>query len=487
MEASDLRREPIGADAVEFTFALPRRRPGLSAARVLVPWQKAVLVLGVAAVAVGFALDWLLVLIVLNAFFLTFYLVLVVFKAHLIHLSITSRREIRFDAEELARLPDEELPVYSILMPLYGEAEVIPRVLEGLRELDYPQDKLDVLWLLEEGDEETLRAARAARPPHYVRLVVVPESVPKTKPKACNVGLALARGEFLVIYDAEDKPEPDQLKKAVLAFRRVPPEVVCLQAKLNFYNQRQNLLTKWFTTDYSIWFDLVLPGLDHLGVPIPLGGTSNHFRTEKLRQLLGWDPYNVTEDCDLGVRLATCGWRTRIIDSTTWEEACSRLSFWIKQRSRWNKGYIQTYLVHQRRPFALLLKLGPVGAAAFHLMVGGTFLCQLINPVYWFFTALWFVFRWEAISRLFPFPLILGGLICLFVGNFLFIYSSMLATYQRGYYDLVKHCLTLPAYWVLSSVGAWRGLLQLFTRPSFWEKTRHGLDRPAAATGARTG
>ena len=459
--------------------ALPREKPDMSAATVLNHLQKVVLVMAVCLLTLGFVADWTATLIALNGFFLAFYLIVVGFKTYLIHLAITSRRELVFSAEDLAELDEEDLPIYTILVPLYHEADVLPRLVEGLKGLDYPTEKLDVLLLLEEDDYDTIRAARALDLPPSFRTVKTPAEHPRTKPKACNLGLGLARGEFLVIYDAEDRPEPDQLRKAFLGFQNVGPEVVCIQAKLNFYNQRQNLLTRLFTTDYSVWFDLMLPGIDYIQAPIPLGGTSNHFKVSKLRELLGWDPYNVTEDCDLGVRLAMHGYRTRVLDSTTWEEACSNLGFWIKQRSRWVKGYVQTYLVHLRRPASHVRTLGIGRTVAFHLIIGGTFVCLLVNPIYWILTSAWFIFRWEGLSALFPFPLILWGLVCLFAGNFLFVYSTVLATYQRGYYDLVKHCLLAPGYWVLASVGAWKGFLQLITRPSYWEKTKHGLDLEA--------
>ena len=481
MQDEQPREVPVPDAARQFMRALPEKRPDQSAVHVLTACQKLVLLLVLAVVLVGLLRNWSHTLIALNGVCLAFYLLLVVFKAYLIHLSITSRREIHFSAEELAALRDDELPLYTVLVPLYREADVLPGLVTALRRLDYPEDKLEVLLLLEADDQSTISAARSLELPAFVRAVVVPDCPPRTKPKACNLGLALARGEFLVIYDAEDRPDLDQLRKAVLGFRGAGPRVICLQAKLNFYNQRQNLLTRWFTTDYSVWFDLVLPGLDYLEAPIPLGGTSNHFRVAALRELLGWDPYNVTEDCELGVRLAMSGFRTRIIDSTTWEEACSALGYWIRQRSRWTKGYIQTYLVHMRRPLSHLWRLGPARALVFQLIVGGTFLCLLVNPLYWAMTTLWFALRWEAFSHLFPFPLILWGLVCLFVGNFLFIYSTMLATYQRGYYDLVKYCLLVPVYWLLASIGAWKGFLQLITRPSYWEKTRHGLSAGSAA------
>jgi cellulose synthase/poly-beta-1,6-N-acetylglucosamine synthase-like glycosyltransferase len=476
MPESSSRTVELTPEAIAFMEAFPRAHPQASAVRTVSRLQAIALVLLLAGLGACVALDWASTVIALNGVFLGFYLVMVGFKAWLIDLSVTARQELTFDPAELDALTDQELPVYTILVPLYREAEALPRLLDGLRELDYPKEKLDILWLLEEDDAETLRATEYMDLPRYVRLVVTPDTQPKTKPKACNLGLALAQGDYLVIYDAEDRPEPDQLRKAIAGFRKCTDDVVCLQAKLNFYNQRQNLLTRWFTTDYAIWFDLFLPGLDHLGAPIPLGGTSNHFRVDALRELLGWDPYNVTEDCELGVRLALAGKKTRIIDSTTWEEACSALGYWIRQRSRWTKGYMQTYLCHQRRPFGLVRRLGLRGAFSFHVMVGGTFLCLLVNPAYWALTCLWFIFRWRTFGELFPYPLILWGLICLFVGNFLFVYAAVLASYKRGYYDLVKYCLLVPVYWVITSVGAWKGFLQLVARPSYWEKTRHGLD-----------
>lgn len=247
-------------------------------------------------------------------------------------------------------------------MPLYREANVLPTLVDALKRLEYPPDRLDVKLLLEEDDEDTIRAAKSAALPNYIELVLVPASQPRTKPKACNYGLARARGEYVVIYDAEDIPEPDQLLKAVAVLRSSPAEVVCVQAKLSYYNAFQNVLTKWFTVEYATWFDLMLPGLFAARMPIPLGGTSNHFKTAVLQSMGAWDPFNVTEDADLGIRLYKAGYRTVIMNSTTYEEANADLVNWIRQRSRWIKGYIQTSLVHLRSPRAL--KKRWVGAAS---------------------------------------------------------------------------------------------------------------------------
>lgn len=287
-----------------------------------------------------------------------FYAVFSLYRCYLIYRALAHNLEMSISPEELAAVNEASLPIYTILVPLYREASVLPILLAGLSRLDYPATKLDVKLLLEADDHETLAAVSATRLPSYVYPVIVPAARPRGKPKACNYGLIRARGEYVVIYDAEDVPDPDQLKKVVLAFRKVSPDVACIQAKLNYFNGNQNLLTNWFTTEYSMWFDLFLPGLDASGVPIPLGGTSNHFPTARLREAGAWDPYNVTEDADLGIRLFRRGWKTAVIDSTTYEEANSETYNWIRQRSRWVKGYIQTFLVHMRHPVQLWRALG---------------------------------------------------------------------------------------------------------------------------------
>jgi cellulose synthase/poly-beta-1,6-N-acetylglucosamine synthase-like glycosyltransferase len=292
--------------------------------------------------------------------------------------------------------------------------------------------------------------------------------------------LAAAGGDLLVIYDAEDRPEPDQLRKAAWLFQHSPENLACVQARLNYYNPNQNTLTRWFTTEYSCWFDLFLPGLSGLQAPVPLGGTSNHFRTAVLRELGGWDPFNVTEDCDLGVRLHRRGYRTVMTDSTTWEEANSRLRSWLRQRSRWVKGYLQTWLVHMRHPLSLLRQLGPAGWFSFQMTVGGSVLCYLLNPIYWGLTVAWLSTHHPGITRLFPPVIYALGLFCLYVGNFVFVYLAVLGCLYRRYWSLVKYALATPVYWLLMSIGAYRGVLQLLTRPFYWEKTDHGFAVPEA-------
>jgi cellulose synthase/poly-beta-1,6-N-acetylglucosamine synthase-like glycosyltransferase len=370
---------------------------------------------------------------------------------------------------------DALLPVYTILVPLYKEAAVLRQLTDAIQRLDWPKEKLDVRLLLEEDDEETITAARAAQLPAYFTFVYVPNVKPRGKPKACNYGLVHARGAYVVIFDAEDRPEPDQLKKVFATFAEGDPDLGCVQCQLNFYNPDQNVLTRWFTIEYTLWFDLLLPGMQRARAAVPLGGTSNHFRRVVLERLRAWDPYNVTEDADLGVRLAKFGYRTAVIDSTTYEEANPAIGNWIRQRSRWIKGYMQTWLVHMRHPVRLWRELEPRGFASVQFMLGGTCLILLLNPLYWLLTTAWFISRWYGIEMLFPAPVnYLGGL-ALYVGNFVFIYCSMAAILARQSYSLLRYALISPLYWLLMSVAAWKALGQLITRPHYWEKTQHGL------------
>jgi glycosyltransferase involved in cell wall biosynthesis len=359
---------------------LLNRFPEECANRVLSDAQKGTL-LGIAVVLavliVFFTVATLIGLILISTLF---YLSASLYKFRLTYAALGHRYEIDVTPEEVAALDERTLPEYTILVPLYREASVLSKLVHGIGELDYPKTKLDVRLLCEEDDDETVPAIREMNLPPHFKLVVVPDAPPKTKPKACNYGLLQAIGKYVVIYDAEDRPDPDQLKKVVIAFEKADPRVTCIQAKLNYFNQNQNILTRWFATEYSMWFDLLLPGLDAQGVAIPLGGTSNHFVKDRLVDLAAWDPFNVTEDADLGMRLARSGYRCQVLQSTTYEEAPRRFMSWLRQRTRWLKGYVQTWLVHLRSPRTLWRELGPVGFFAFQITVGGTVLSALVHP-----------------------------------------------------------------------------------------------------------
>lgn len=462
----------------EQSHAILLYAPESCAFRTLTYPQKLFLTLLLILVALWLSLQPFTALLLINIVLVSFYILFSLYKLLLINLSVIRKEPPSPAPEEVEALDESLLPVYTILVPLFREERSLPQLVRGIMALDYPKEKLDVKLLLEENDTPTIEACKKLHLKEPFEMLVVPDSLPKTKPKACNYGLYRSRGKFLVIYDAEDLPEPDQLKKAVALFARTPKEVVCLQARLNFYNSRQNLLAKWFTAEYSMWFDLYLPGLCAVDAPIPLGGTSNHFLADELKKMYGWDPYNVTEDCDLGIRLYGLGKRTMMLDSTTWEEACASPGGWFRQRSRWVKGYIQTYLVHNRRPFHSLKTLGFMGWFHFHMVVGGMFFCFLINPFYWILTLIWFATRWHTVSLLFPALIFFLGALCLFLGNFIFIYICALGVYRRRYFDLVKYALLVPPYWLMISLAAWKGFFQLITNPFYWEKTEHGFAHP---------
>ncbi len=269
-----------------------------------------------------------------------------------------------------------------------------------------------------------------------------------------------------------------QLRKAAIALSRLPPSVACLQARLGFFNGSQNIITRWFQVEYSMWFRQMLPGLSKLKVPIPLGGTSNHFRREVLLDLGAWDPYNVTEDADLGVRLSRAGFRSEVLDSVTLEEANSDFVNWEKQRSRWYKGYLQTFLVHMRDVRGARRLLGTRQLLFFMLFVGGTPLIAIVNPIFWSLTVVWFVVKPAWLMSLFPAPVYFLGLFAWLAGNFLFTFMSMLEAIEVDDSLFIAALLT-PVYWVMMSVAAFKALLQVFFAPTYWEKTRHGLTKAA--------
>ena len=434
------------------------------------------------------------------------YLAAIFFRLATVGLALFGLPSVVVRPERVLSFAREEWPHYTVLVPLYHEPEVVAKTVRHLDRLDYPRDKLEILLLLEKDDDLTRNAlSEVPLPPHF-RVIDVPDTQPRTKPKACNWGLRAARGEYLVIYDAEDRPDPDQLKKAVTAFRTMPKQVICLQAKLSFYNPEQNLLTRWFTMEYAAWFDLYLPGLYRLKLPIPLGGTSNHLRRRILEEIGGWDPFNVAEDCDLGIRLHRMGYRTAVLDTTTWEEANSRLRNWVRQRSRWVKGYLQTHLVHSRKPGRTLRDLGPVGVFSFLMSVGGHSLILLVNPLFWVAAIAYLTMAgrellagrgtWEVLSRplqesawnallsysanapagRYLTTIFYAVSAILFLANFLFIVINLLGCIKRrlgGVFILVA--IVSPLYWVLISLAAWKGFIQLLNRPHYWEKTDHGL------------
>ena len=369
-----------------------------------------------------------------------------------------------------------EYPVYTVLIPVFKEPEkVIKNLIRSIKRIDYPKNKLDIIFLFEKHDKDTLSIAKKCDPPDSWKFFVVPNGTPTTKPKACNYGLYFSRGEYLVIYDAEDQPEPDQLKKALHSFRTNGSDYACFQAYLNYYNRDENFLTKMFTLEYTYWFDYLLKGLHNLKLPIPLGGTSNHFRTDDLLKISGWDPFNVTEDADLGIRFFAEGKKVGIIESTTYEEANCEPINWIKQRSRWIKGYMQTSIVYNRHPVKMIKKIGLRNWLSFQMMITGTPFTFLINPIMWVFFILWLVTGQGFFGISLPEPVEIIGIISLVAGNFAMIMLNFIAAFSRKYYKLLAYSFLNPVYWIMHSISAYKALWQLIFKPFYWEKTKHGI------------
>ncbi|WP_459696479.1 glycosyltransferase [Acidisoma sp. C75] len=454
--------------------ALFRRSPQFSAKITFSASQRLSLLLVALTLLLALVANAKLTLMVISALLSALYALLFLFRAGLTVIGSSRRVDLTVSATQLAALREEDLPVFSVLVPMYREAEVLPILVESLRRIDYPRAKLDVKLVLEAKDDLTINAAKALGAEDLFEIIRVPDSHPKTKPKACNYALRFARGEFTVIYDAEDIPEPDQLRKVVALFRAASPDVACVQARLNYFNRADNFLTRMFTLEYSHWFDYLLPGLHTLNIPIPLGGTSNHFRTDVLVALGAWDPYNVTEDADLGVRLTQAGYRVAIVNSTTFEEANGVLPSWINQRSRWIKGYMQTWLVHMRQPVALYRRLGFLGFLGFQMFVGFPPFTALLNPLLWLTSLFALVIGPQALHVLFPPATLTLSLFDLLIGNAMYVYFNIVAASKRGWFDLVPWGLLAPIYWVLHSVAAYKALWQLVLNPHYWEKTQHG-------------
>ncbi len=384
------------------------------------------------------------------------------------------------------RRNDDMLPIYSIIVPIYNEADSVTALADALMRLAYPKERLDIKIVVELEDTQTRRALDRLKLTAPFEVVIAPGFGPRTKPKALNAALPFVRGQYCVVYDAEDRPDPMQLRVALQAFEAGDPNLACVQARLTIDNTADSWLTRLFTAEYAGLFDVFLPGLAAYRMPIPLGGTSNHFHTATLRSLGGWDPFNVTEDADLGIRLARAGWRTGVIQSTTYEEAPAHPVAWIKQRTRWFKGYLQTWAVHMRKPVALWRELGPGGFSVFQLVIGGAVLAALVHGVFLGVLAGQLATGLFCSAKTGVFDLVFAGvyLTTLTTGYALSALLGVIGLARRKLLGSAWYLVLLPFYWLLLSVAAWRAVFQLLRQPYRWEKTAHGLARTSRRAGA---
>ena len=379
-------------------------------------------------------------------------------------------------------LPDALLPTYTILVPLYREANILDQLITNLTALDYPRARHEIFLLIEEDDQATHQALAQRRLPQHMNVLIMPAGWPRTKPRALNVGLLHARGDYLVIYDAEDRPEPDQLRKAAATFAQGSPKLACLQASLAIENVRDSWLTRLFAIDYAGHFDVVHWGHARMGLPLPLGGTSNHFRTAHLREIGGWDAWNVTEDADLGLRLARHGFACQMLASTTWEEAPPTLADWLPQRRRWMKGWLQTFLTHTRKPHAVFYETGLLsGLHIQSLLIANTF-----GPMVgiWFtWLVLWHAWTGELFQPTAHWTSYLADLCwtSLAIAGFVsMVNATVLAATRRRLLTSLPWLVLRALYWICLSWAALQAVLELIQNPFHWSKTRHGLSKDRA-------
>jgi glycosyltransferase XagB len=457
------------------TLHLARKFPDFSARQQLTPTQLFVLAgislcLVAASASLSFETMWGAASAIIGLFFFS-----VVMLRLFCVLPRSSKRPIR-----KCRATDAELPTYSVLVPVFKEVVVLDQLIWALTQLDYPRDKLDIKIITEESDTSMRRALERYDLPAYFEVIVVPRGKPQTKPRALNYALQFCRGELLTIYDAEDIPDPQQLYDAAGCFMSSSDNsLACVQAQLAFFNSKENWLTRQFTAEYATLFGVILPKLAAYRLPLPLGGTSNHFRTDILRKIGGWDSFNVTEDADLGLRLARCGFTTGVIDSLTYEEANTQCLNWLKQRARWLKGFLQTWLVHMRNPVKTARQIGPFGFWVLQSCTIGVFVSALFHP---FLLAL-------TVYLLCVYPpfshdaslwvILVSGLnlLMFILGYGISMFAARKALRLRGFHNWWGTIAMMPLYWFLMSAAGWLALYQFIVSPFEWNKTEHGLSK----------
>jgi len=486
-EAQDLRNAMVSANAEPLAQRAGQKRPKpFSLRKGASLWQKT----GVGAVFAGFA-AWLVMAPIQGLVAITYLTAVIIALNGVLWLTsaLCGRTDVETPSQhdDSAQIADHRPPPrVSILIALYREAEVAPLLIEALRTLNYPPELLDVKLVLEADDDETGPALLAQNPPPFVEILVTPDGGPRTKPRALNFAMEFAKGDIIGVYDAEDRPHPDQISQIADQFAASPPEVACIQARLGFYNTSENFITRCFEIEYASWFDVMLPGLRRLGLPILLGGTSFFIRRGALAAAGGWDSYNVTEDADLGVMLARAGKQTALSRSLTGEEASSRAGAWIKQRSRWLKGYLATWITHMAEPVKLWRDLGAWRFIWLNVILLSAVLGYLALPFLWVGAAMMAI---EPYSDILPSALAhalqdLGYVTAISISSMLV--AAFLGLRRRGRPSLAPIAFLLPLYWPLGAAAAYLAVYELVVAPTSWRKPQHGVGRFAAEMLKRT-
>jgi cellulose synthase/poly-beta-1,6-N-acetylglucosamine synthase-like glycosyltransferase len=374
------------------------------------------------------------------------------------------------------------LPCVSVMIPLFHEPEIADALITRLENLTYPKPLLDIVLVLEAADEITRTALQRIQLPSWIKVVVVPDAKGlTTKPRAMNYALGFCRGTIIGVWDAEDAPEPDQIEKVAARFNEAAPNVVCLQGMLDYYNARQNWISRCFTIEYATWWRVVLPGMARLGFVIPLGGTTLFFRRKALEKLGRWDAHNVTEDADLGVRLARYGYVTELIPTVTYEEANCRPWRWVRQRSRWLKGFMITYCVHMRDPKSLMRDLGFKRFMGLQMIFLATFSQFAFAPVLWSFWVTIFGYT-HPIQNVLGETAILALIVLFFIAEILTITMGMTAVCAPNRRHLMKWVLTMPLYFTLGTLASYKALYEMIVTPFYWDKTEHGVSKKSKSS-----
>ena len=366
--------------------------------------------------------------------------------------------------------PIEDWPFYTVLVPLFREANMVPQLMAALSELDYPKDKLEIFMICEAVDPATVEEVRK-RAGGVFHLIVVPPGTPQTKPRALNFAMQRARGKFVTIYDEEDIPDPQQLKTAIKAFK-ADNSLGALQAPLDYANYKTNWLTRQFGLEYAALFHVWVPFLSTLGLPFPLGGTSNHMRRSALDAIEGWDAHNVTEDADLSFRLAAQNWRLGYIRPPTQEEAVSAYKAWHFQRARWMKGYMQTWQCHMRAPFAPGGLRGLARFFTLQLTLGLTLISALFHLPVMAGVAIYCLHQHISAAPInIPAPFLASLAISYGAGMLI----GGLGALRAGKPALMLSVPFMPLYWFALCAPTILALWELRRNPFHWHKTEHGI------------